>query len=191
MPIENELKFVIRLDDNIESEARKIGKLRKIEQGYIAEDKRSKITLRLRKVTEDDGAVRLLLQMKCKQRRSGVIEIGTDIDQNDFDRLWERAKGRLVKHRYCIEAGTNDNGVKEVWELDFFKTRMNTNYFVLAEIEIPEAELTHKLAMPELISGHVVYPVPRDDTRFSNRKLGNIKYATRLYRSVLHKELFQ
>lgn len=197
MPIENELKFVVRLDDKLEKEAKELGKCLLIEQGYIAEDRRTKIMLRLRKVTQPDGAVEHLMQMKCKAYKyKGLIEVGTHIDEKDFHRLWKLAKGKLIKSRYCIETGLQadqsnnpDHEVREKWELDFFKTE-GKNYFVLAEIELPEEQDDWRFPMPGLIEGNVVYSVPRNDTRFSNRKLGNVEYATRLYKSVLHKELY-
>ena len=110
MPIENELKFVVRLDDKIENEAKKLGKCLQIEQGYIAEDKRTRVTVRLRKVIEPDGVVQHLMQVKCKaySKQKGLIEVGTPIDEKDFQSLWRLAKGKLVKSRYCIETGSAD-----------------------------------------------------------------------------------
>jgi len=189
LPIENELKFVVRLDDKLEEEAKQLGNCLKIRQGYIAEDRKTKITVRLREITYPSGQIKMFLQTKCKTfnfpksvDKSTIIEVGTEIDTSDFNRLWKLATCKLTKSRYCIDVGTAKS--KETWELDFFKTKNNLNYFILAEIELPEASDEWHYPMPKLIEGNVVYYVPWNDNRFSNRKLGNIKYATKLYNSV-------
>ena len=41
----------------------------------------------------------VVLQMKCKQRRSGVIEIGTEIDQMDDDRQCSQRDSRPKQRR--------------------------------------------------------------------------------------------
>lgn len=186
MPIEHELKFVLRLDDRLQYEARRLGELWEVEQGYLT--KENGITIRLRKTLERDlGNIRYYFQTKCKvakkfqsDTKSRIVEIGTEIDEHDFTMLWPTTEGRIHKLRYRIPIAD------EVWEVDFFKDEENSTYFVMAEVEIADdGSNRFRSEMPKFIEDSIVFSVPVGDSRFSNRKLGNIRYATELYRSLV------
>jgi hypothetical protein len=51
---------------------------------------------------------------------------------------------------------------------------------VLAEVELKEGSPRPK-RLPEFIKKHLLYEVPLTDDRFSNKRLGDVDYATRLY----------
>lgn len=182
MPIEHEIKVVVRLDDELEYEAREMGRAIRIEQGYLT--KENGISVRLRKTLESQSGIsRYYLQNKCKVEQKRVIEIGTQISEDDFKLLWPAADNKITKTRYCIRGEYNEEfSGHEQWELDFFKDG-NKTYFIMAEIEFPESQKYPRSTMPDFIKKNVVYSVPRGDSRFSSRKLGNVRYAAELYRS--------
>jgi hypothetical protein len=123
------------------------------------------------------------------------IEVGTEIDERDFLDFWKKTKGRIRKSRYYYQTDTTDRFMdkhgqawKETWELDFFKKPDHNNYFVLAEIELPEGVTEPLFAVPELVRDNTVFQVPQGDSRFSNTRLGDRKYANRLYQSLFSDE---
>lgn len=188
MPVENELKYILRLDDDLQYQARESGLPYKIEQGYVL--KENGVSIRLRKVLEGrTGYTHHYMQTKFKRKagKKGVIEISSEISPSDFEELWSMTQGRVSKIRYTIPGSYDEGGeLKEVWEVDFFKCpESGRTYLIVAEIEYSEhrdAPLTPK---PQFIEENIVYSVPRGDGRFSNRKLGNTEYATQLYESLV------
>jgi hypothetical protein len=103
-----------------------------------------------------------------------VIEIETLLDARDFDDLWKVCKGKLYKTRVYIED----------WEVDFFLDVDGSVYFVLAEHEMPEGQEDPN-SMTAFVKDRLLFEVPRGDGRFSNRKLGKIKYSKNLLESLL------
>lgn len=211
MPTENELKIVL---SNVDSLIDKISEAAEhalvIRQGYM--HRKSKLTVRVREQTElaDNAVASYFLQTKLKLNKSvdfakfleigniqrtspgRVIEISKEIDKRDFLDFWEKSKGRLSKCRYILYAGTSDghkdhhgNPWKEIWEVDFIKnTATDQTYMVIAECELPENVQEPLFPIPDIIKDHTVFRVPLRDSRFSNSRLGNIKYARRLYKSL-------
>ena len=126
-----------------------------------------------------------------------IIEISTEIDKKDFDAFWEKAKGKLLKIRYVIQdiskvhehlETAEGEPWQEVWEIDFFKTMDNETYFVMAEVEIPEGRKEPLFDVPDIIKQNTIFRVPLGDSRFSNTHLGDVKYATKLYTSLLSQQ---
>jgi len=201
MPTENELKFVLRIDDSIQYEAMEASyESLKIEQGYLKPAKtKDKLCVRVRKQLNREGVTRRFLHVKMNGRGLSKdqvrrIEIETEIDERDFADFWEKAKGKLVKVRYLIKSATHNfhedhegNLWTEKWEVDFFKTGDNQTYFSVAEVEIPECEKEPLFEIPELIRKNTVFRVPLGDSRFSNSRLGDVGYATKLYQSLFNK----
>ncbi len=209
MPVENELKYVLLNDDALQHQAMEAGEALKLEQGYI--HRKSRLTVRVRKVLESrTGLVRHFFQTKYKSSNVSynaidkkitkiprIIEISTGINKKDFNDFWENAKGKLLKIRYVIkdvnkvhehfETAEGDLW-QEVWEIDFFKTMDNETYFVMAEVEIPEGRKEPLFDMPDIIKQNTIFRVPLGDSRFSNTRLGDVKYATKLYKSLLSQQ---
>lgn len=184
MSVEHELKFVLRLDDNLLEEANKLADSCEIKQGYLA--KENGFSIRLRKKTTNDKTD---YYFQCKHKvpkTKQVIEISTEILKSDFTSLWSSTKNRLRKTRFYLGGEYNHQyQLLEELVLDFFKDRNGKIYFIMAEIEFPfeaEAPLT---SMPDFIVSNLVFKVPLGDSRFSSRKLGNIKFATELYQSLV------
>jgi CYTH domain-containing protein len=105
----------------------------------------------------------------------GQLEIETDIVKEDFDILWKTAHKIVSKVRYVYRG----------WEVDFFKNDNGKNYIAVAEIELPP-KIKWPDVVPQIIKENIVYVVPIEDKRFSNKKIGNIKYATRLLENIKH-----
>lgn len=105
-----------------------------------------------------------------------VIEIEKKLDSRDGKDLWDVCVGRLKKTRYIFD----NNG--EIWEVDLF-TKGTHLYFILAEVELPEGAPRPE-QVPEFMKDFVVYEVPITDDRFSNKRLGDVEYATNLYTEI-------
>jgi len=186
MPTENEIKHVLKLDDSLHYEARKLGRAFRISQGYVG--KGNGHQLRIRKELESDtGLTRHYMQAKfsIQSPTARVIEISTKIPERDFKDIWRKTKTRVTKFRYKIMTGYDPNfECEEIWDVDFLKTSEGDTYFVLAEVELPEGHTEPKFEIPGFITENLVFKVPIEDTRFSNRKLSDVAYASELYRSL-------
>ena len=130
MPIENERKFVLRNENELENKlARTPGVSRRlIEQAYLDAP-----GLRIRTI-EADGKMQRIFSYK-RPVDGQVVEIETEISSEDFHRLWKIRREALRKVRYSWPDG------QYRWDVDFFKTDDGRTYFALAEVEMPETEI--------------------------------------------------
>jgi len=189
MPIENELKFVLKNADSIQYEAMEASyECLKIDQGYV--EAGTDLTVRVRKVLNREGIIRHFLQVKTDSNR-GRIEVSTLISEKDFTVFWKKAKGKLFKIRYLIKSKTHDYHEDhdghlwtEIWEMDFLKTGDNVTYFSVSEVELPEGVKEPLFEVPDVIRNNTVFRVPPGDSRFSNSRLVDVGYATELYKSL-------
>lgn len=198
MPIENERKFVLKppfdvLENKISESAEKIIV---IQQGYLHISK--KLTVRIRSKEFKKNTSRefnyqyknMFYYMTVKRTISGkTIEIENEISYEDFHTLWYVAKNKLNKIRYMI----ND------WEIDFFKddTLMpisngrgihhNQTYFAQAEIELP-LNVDYPDKILDIIGNDILYGVKKGDNRFSNTRLSDVRYSTKMLKLLLEKK---
>ena len=206
MPTENELKFVLKLDDSIQYQAMEAAyDTLKIEQGYFNAGK--DLTVRVRQQLNREGIIRRFLQVKFNAARSTLnddmkivedgrrIEVSADINERDFEDFWKKTKARVTKTRYLIQTKTHDlhkdeegNLWTERWDIDFMKTGDNQIYFSVAEVEIPERVKEPLFDIPGFIQENTLFRVPRRDSRFSNSRLADVGYATKLYKLLFSKE---
>lgn len=173
MPTENERKYVLFcLDpDSVLAEVKSRNRFARICQGYLVRDKN--ITCRVRYSLES-GAEHPLYKLTVKRDVKGrTVEVETLLDIRDFDDLWSVSKGKLHKIRVYIED----------WEVDFFLDFNGDVYFILAEHEMPEGQ-EDPHSVTQFVRDRLLYVVPRGDERFSNRKLGKVKYARKLLTSL-------
>lgn len=172
MPTENERKYVLFCKDpeGCLMDLKSHNHFSHICQGYLIRD--DEMTCRVRFINTSVGTRHYKLTFK-REVDHRLIEIETDIDERDFDDLWEVSKGKLHKVRVYVED----------WEVDFFLNRLGEIYFVLAEHEMPEGQEDPN-AMTAFVRDHLLYEVPRADKRFSNRKLSRVKYAEELLESL-------
>lgn len=149
-------------------------KVQQIKQGYLAFSKG--MTTRIRQVFQQGKKTKWYLTFKQKVG-DRVVEIETKIDKRDAKDLWGVCIGKLKKFRHFYD----NNGV--VWEVDFFYKGHHL-YFILAEVELPEGS-SRPNELPNFLKDHMLYPVDLDDDRFSNKKLGDVEYATKIYQEII------
>lgn len=176
MPTEHEYKYVISLDllnDHTEDSLLDIaGSRQYIQQGYLAFSKG--MTTRIRSI-RNHKKCKWFITFKQKVNNR-VVEIEKKLDQRDGADLWSACVGKLTKERYTIEEGDH------VWELDLFR-KGEELYFILVEVELSEGSPRPK-TVPKFLRKHVLYEVPLTDDRFSNKRLGDVDFATKLYRKI-------
>jgi CYTH domain-containing protein len=180
MPIENELKFVLKLES--EDLFSSIAKSKKdIKQGYLTfeEYQGFKYSTRIRNTNNS------IFEFTHKQKvYDEIIEIEKSIEKEDFEKLWQISFNKLSKIRY------NAYFEDALWEVDAFKKENGETYFLMAEFEMPARQISPlimpSLSMPSLISDNLVFPVPKEDVKFSSNNLANICAAKDLYALLLN-----
>lgn len=178
MPTENERKYL--LDAGCESTVKKICTDQfDISQGYLIATRG--ITVRVRKsARKSNGKSEYYFTLKVNTA-GRVIEIEKNLDERDFTDLWAIALNKLEKVRYIVKYGGNS------WELDFFKDYRGETYMAVAEIELPEDQLEPN-SLPEIVKQNLIYKVPLTDARFSNKLLGDARYAAELLQEILRNQ---
>lgn len=173
VPVENERKLVLRDADGALERALDAAcppwTRRAIRQAYLDAP-----GLRIRRFEGGDG-VRHIFSFK-RLIGAEMVEIETEINAADFERLWTLRREALEKVRYHLAAG--DCG----WDVDFFKSAGRT-YFALAEVEMPEGRCEPPPA-PAILAPYVVMLVPPGDERFASKKLADPAHAARLSREL-------
>jgi len=170
VPIENERKFLLLESGAVEREiAVRAEQTLRIEQKYLVIEKGLSVRVR---VSTNDGTPSYRLTFK-KDVKGQVVEVETPVSEDDFTKLWTTGCNKVIKTRYIYQG----------WEVDFFKTAAGETYLAVAEVELLPWQKTPN-HIPELISNYIIFPVPANDRRFSNKKLGNIKYATKLLSEI-------
>lgn len=171
MPTEHEFKYVLRicleLEDAILED--RFASVVWINQGYLKGD------VRIRRIKASQGGPSWIFTFKQKVGNR-VIEIETPLDARDGEDLHNLSFDKVRKCRHTI----NYRRLGQRWEVDFLHDEENNWYFALAEIEMKEGEEA-PTELPFFIKDFLVYKVPLTDDRFSNRKLGDVKYASDLY----------
>lgn len=176
MPTEHEFKYVLSLElakEYSEDQMRAIcEEHRAIKQGVICHG--PGMYLRIRH-SLSNGKPQWYMTFKLKDA-DRTIEVETELDDRDGNDLWTRCYWTLIKNRYIFE----EDGIK--WEVDFFKSGEDV-YFILAEAELPENAPRPK-SMPDFLKNHLMYEVPLTDDRFSNKRLGHVGYAEKMYKEL-------
>lgn len=174
MPTENERKYLIdpKCEDAVEDLS-----FQKYEicQGYLIATRG--ITVRVRKSVPCYGKSESYYFTLKANTNGRVIEIESKLDKRDFNDLWNIALNKLQKIRYEIKHD------KAVWEVDFFKDYKNETYIAVAEIEMPEGQIEPK-SLPKIIEQNLLHKVALTDNRFSNKLLGDARYAAELVQEI-------
>lgn len=179
MPTENERKYVIKVGCEADVEDLAVAKY-EISQGYLIATRG--ITVRVRKLIPlygDSGKAGYFFNLKVSTN-GRVIEIDNRLDKRDFSDLWNISLNKLQKFRYEVRHD------KMVWELDFFKDYKNQTYMAIAEIEMPEGQ-TEPKSIPDIVKKNLLHRVDINDCRFSNKLLGDARYAAELLEEILKK----
>jgi CYTH domain-containing protein len=151
-----------------------------ISQGYLIATRG--ITVRVRKsvatyTNVGKGGYYFTLKVNTNGR---CVEIESKLDKRDFEDLWAIALNKLEKIRYEVKNN------KYIWECDFFKDYRNETYIAVAEVELPEDQLEPDI-LPGFIRENLLYKVALTDTRFSNKLLGDARYAADLMNEITKK----
>ena len=183
MPTENEIKYVMYLDSEKEIEnSHKFDKFF-LHQGYLAFSKG--MTLRLRscqKMIKNNFQGEIKRKLCYKQKvNNRVVEIEKKIDKRDFDDLWINCLNKVQKYRYSIKIN------KYLWEIDFFKNHHNETYFAMAECEMPENHIEPEF-IPDIISKHILYVVPKDSDDYSTKRLACNSHAKKVYKKLINEK---
>jgi CYTH domain-containing protein len=173
MPIENELKFVLK--PSIEYALSTVSNIQVvyIDQGYIGSS--NDITCRVRSTYNRETKEQNSFFTAKTKGPTGITEIETSISEKDCRALFLKCNKILTKVRFCYGD----------WEIDIFqyygKNLEMLSYFWMAEIEMPEGQESPS-EIPELISNHLLFAVPREDNRFTSKKLADVDYAKNLFK---------
>jgi CYTH domain-containing protein len=172
MPIENERKFVLDEDGQLEPALAETPGVTtsRLTQAYLDSP-----GVRIRSI-EAAGWRRYVFGFK-RPVDGQMVEIESEIDAADFKRLWTLARETLCKTRYSWDDG------RFHWDIDFFKTTDGRTYFALAEVEMPEHEQDPPEVPPQL-AGHLVGPAPPGDPRFTSKRLADQSHAERLMAEI-------
>jgi CYTH domain-containing protein len=176
MPIENERKFLLAVEDpaafKLELRDKYNAKLYDITQGYLSGHARVRHF-----VAWDKSEETHVFTYKTLVDES-VVEIETAISLHDYEKLWTVTKEVIHKTRAKIQDGD------VVWEIDFFKCpKRGEIYLVMAEVELPEFQFEPK-TLPYFIKDNLLYKVPLNDERFKNKRLQNPKKVRKLLKEI-------
>ena len=173
MPIENERKFV--LEDAEGGLERTLAATPGVTRSLLRQAYLDSSGLRIRAI-ESGGATRYIFGYK-RSVDDQIVEIETEIAPIDFERLWKIRREALHKVRYAWEDG------RIHLEDDFYRRDDGSTYFALAEVEMPEAD-TVPPAPPAVLASHVLLLAPRNDPRFTSKRLSDRGHAERLLAEV-------
>jgi hypothetical protein len=174
MPIENERKFV--LDDLSGALEGRLGAQPGVRRLHLRQAYLEASGLRIRAI-EEAGKVRHIFSYK-RPVDDQMVEIETEIAPVDFERLWKIRRESLQKARLSWRDG------RFQWDVDFFKREDGSTYFALAEVEMPERE-TAPPPPPAILAPHVLLLAPRNDPRFSSKRLADREHAEGLLAEVM------
>ena len=107
-----------------------------------------------------------------------MVEIETEMSRIDFERLWTLRRETLEKARYAWTDG------RFHWDVDFFNTDDGATYFAMAEVEMPEDEATPP-PPPAILAPHVLLLAPRNDARFTSKRIADRQHAEGLLAEIL------
>ncbi len=179
MPIENEYKFPLNdPDGTLERTMETHPDFQKItiRQGYLRKG------CRVREWNEGpNGKHRFIFSYKHRVE-DDVVEIETDIEEDDFNRLWTVAEKPVEKIRFKKVEGTI------IWDVDFLKHN-GVTYFALAEVELP-AEDREVPSVPDILKNHAMGRMERHCKALTNKRLSDPDYAARVMDAFIkHKPL--
>jgi CYTH domain-containing protein len=163
--IENELKFVVRWDQQLEIDLKQKYGSFDIEQIYLNE--RTRVRRKSSAKTEQ-----FLFTYKQRTQDGRNIEIETPISKNDYDELIKFSSERLAKSRVSVQRENLQ------WDIDFFQWS-HGQYFILAEVEMPPS-MDQPPSILEELQPYLVHSVLRHDSRFTSRRLINENHVRSL-----------
>lgn len=175
MPIENERKFVLDKDGELEA---RLAKMPGVKRNFLRQAYLDSSGVRIRSV-EAGGKTDHVFTYK-RTIDGQVVEIETDLSAIDFKRLWTQRRETLQKVRYSWNEGPFH------WDVDFFKRDDGSTYFAMAEVEMPEED-TEPPPLPPPLSAHLLGIAPAGDPRFTSKRLADQAHAAALLADISRK----
>ena len=172
MPIENERKFVLKDDGELEA---RLAEGAGVTRSFLRQAYLDVSGMRIRSV-DSGGTTRHFFTYK-RPVDGQVVEIETEISPIDFERLWSQRRETLQKARYSWD----DEPFH--WDVDFFKTDDGRTYFAQAEVEMPE-EQQEPPPLPRSLAGHLLATAPAGDQRFTSKRLADRVHAEKLLADI-------
>ncbi len=175
MPTENERKFVLRNDRELEL---RLAQAPGVTRSLIVQAYLDSLGVRIRAI-EAAGEVQRIFTFK-RPVDGQVVEIETELEPADFNRLWKLRRETLQKVRYSWPDG------RFHWDVDFFKSRDGSTYFALAEVEMPAHERVPP-PVPPCLKPYVLGQAPEGDLKYTSKRLANQAHAQQLLREITEK----
>lgn len=167
--VENELKYVIRWNEQLENDLKSKYGFSDIEQAYLND------RTRLRRKSSFKHE-QFIFTFKQRIHHGRNIEIETAISADDYYELIKFSTERLLKKRVSVR----QDDVQ--WDIDFPQWPTG-KHFILAEAEMP-AVMDDPPYILEELRPHLVYAVPRHDGRFTSRRMINENHVIDLAREL-------
>lgn len=177
MPTENERKFVLRNDRELE---RRLAQAPGVTRSLIVQAYLDSLGVRIRAI-DTGGHVRRIFTFK-RPVEGQVVEIETELVPADFNRLWKLRRETLQKVRYSWPDG------RFHWDVDFFKTQDGCTYFAMAEVEMPEHEKVPP-PLPPSLKPYLLMQAPDGDPNYTSKRLSDPAHAERLLWEITKKGL--
>lgn len=165
MPTENERKFVLKNDHELEV---RLAQAPGITRSLIVQAYLESPGVRIRAI-ESGGTLERIFTFK-RPVGDEVVEIETTLDAQDFARLWKLRRETLQKARYSWPDG------RFRWDVDFFKDANGCTYFAMAEVEMPE-HVKIPPPVPASLKSFVLGLAPDGDPKFTSKRLSDKSYA--------------
>jgi len=175
MPIENERKFVLDKDGELEAS---LAKMPGVTRNFLRQAYLDAPGLRIRSI-EANGKTDHVFTYK-RTIEGQVVEIETGLSAIDFKRLWTQRNETLQKVRYSWNEGAFH------WDVDFFKRDDGSTYFAMAEVEMPE-DHAEAPPLPAHLSAHLLGAAPAGDQRFTSKRIANPAHAAALLADIRRK----
>ena len=203
MPIERELKYVLKWTPELAHDLRVAASAEKkpvggtvyaysIDQGYLQKGSRVRRLNPVFLTGIPSGVAEPRCRFTYKQKlkdRPGLLEIECDIEESDFNLAWSEAERKLYKVRVVLPMGNFVFEIDHFYENSASVSNGDEPYLVLCELELPYTgtDFAYKpedVSLHPIIEKYLLFAVPEGDDRFSNRKLGDRHYVTKVLSEV-------
>jgi CYTH domain-containing protein len=178
MPVENERKLLLDTSKSLDllKQLRKTDcKFYDITQGYLNGAGRIRHVVPHKPTDVDIEAYWFTYKAKVQ---GSTVEIETQINTHDYQKLFLIVKPWLIKTRTKIQDGAY------TWDIDFFRTaRQGAIYLAMAEVEMPEFE-TETPDTLDILKPYALKWIENGDKRFNNKNLCNPKQVLKHLASI-------
>lgn len=183
MPVENERKYILDLSiDQLEKICKEFnGKEQEIKQSYIKDGRIRRISSFTRNIGVVVITYKYIFTWKYTLNDGTLIEIETEINWRDYERLCKESKNLITKRRVKFEFDNMH------WDLDFLLSG-SKHYITIAECEMPEG-MDAPAKLPQFVNDTLIFLVPRSESKkWTNKRLTNSKKTIKMVNTVRDNE---